>query len=149
MNNQKLYKQVKHGRQKSSALPKKSWQTSTQPEAKGSAVSHFQVLMFHQIRKTVWPTEAKEPPPPKKNQRKESPKWFPLIIVQEHENKSTSRVSSIGQQSQFCKENNEDRKSGGFNTPSVLSFNVVQHLLHPQAHCRPSPTHGSNDIQKT
>lgn len=65
--NQKLYnlkqktKQDKHWWQKFSALQKEKKKKLTNIHtAWGSAVSHFQVLMFHQIINTIWPIEAKE-----------------------------------------------------------------------------------------
>lgn len=95
----------------------------------GSAVSHFQVLMFHQIINTIWPIEAEE------KYKKERKK-----LSQRRTKKTNQQVSFIGHKSQFMK---RKTKTGGFTRHQCSNSRdeqVVQHFLHPQTSCGPSPT---------
>lgn len=98
----------------------------TQPEAKDSAVSHFQVLMFHQIIKKNLTHRGKA----KYNKNNNYPQ---RKIVQKHRN------SFIGQRSQFRWEKNKRKKTDG--SKHSTEHRAVQHISSRHG---PSLTQGIN-----
>ncbi len=87
----------------------------TQPEAKDSAVSHFQVLMFHHIIKNL--THRGKV---KYNKNQNYPQ---RKIVQKHRNKTTKVISHSSDKDHSSDGERIKGKTRGIQTPSLFKFN--------------------------